>query len=74
MVDDLLSDTNIQKRSLFRPEAVRRLVNEQRSGAEDWSMQIWQLLTLENWMRIFLDAGIEQSTEEFGPVREAATA
>jgi hypothetical protein len=37
-------------------------------------MQIWQLLTLENWMRIFLDAGIEQSTEEFGPVREAATA
>lgn len=74
MVDDLLSDTNIQKRGLFRPEAVRRLVNEQRSGAQDWSMQIWQLLTLEHWMRMFLDAGIEQRSEEFAPACEAASA
>jgi len=74
MVDDLLSETNIRKRGLFRPEAVRRFVDEQRSGAEDWSMQIWQLLTLENWMRIFLDAGAQQRTEEFGHTPEAATA
>src|ERR1700692_2498187 len=74
MVDDLLSDTNIRKRGLFRPEAVRRFVDEHRTGAEDWSMQIWQFLTLENWMRIFLDAGAEQRTEEFGQAREAATA
>ncbi len=74
MADDLLSDTNIQERGLFRPQAVRRLVNEQRNGAEDWSMQIWQLLTLESWMRIFLDAGIARSTEQFAPLPEAATA
>jgi asparagine synthase (glutamine-hydrolysing) len=74
MVDDLLSDTNTRKRGLFRPEAVRRFVNEHRSGAQDWSMQIWQFLTLENWMRIFLDAGVRQRTEEFGLPHEAATA
>jgi asparagine synthase (glutamine-hydrolysing) len=74
MVDDLLSDTNIKKRGLFHPESVRRFVDEHRSGSEDWSMQIWQFLTLENWMRIFLDAGAEQRTEEFGQPREAATA
>ena len=74
MVDDLLSETNIRKRGLFRPEAVRRFVDQHRSGAEDWSMQIWQFLTLENWMRIFLDAGAQQRTEEFGHAREAATA
>ena len=74
MVDDLLSETNIRKRGLFRPEAVRRFVDEHRSGAEDWSMQIWQFLTLENWMRIFLDAGAQQRAEEFGQTREAATA
>jgi len=74
MVDDLLSETNIRKRGLFRPEAVRRFVDEHRDGAEDWSMQIWQFLTLENWMRIFLDAGAQRSTEEFGHAREAATA
>jgi hypothetical protein len=37
-------------------------------------MQIWQFLTLEFWMRIFLDAGAEQRAEEFNPEREAATA
>ncbi|HEY1658166.1 MAG TPA: asparagine synthase (glutamine-hydrolyzing) [Candidatus Sulfotelmatobacter sp.] len=74
MVDDLLSETNIAKRGLFRPESVRRFVSEHRSGAEDWSMQIWQFLTLEHWMRIFLDSGGVQRSEEFGPTREAATA
>jgi hypothetical protein len=59
---------------LFRPEAVRRFVDEQRSVAEDWSMRVWQFLTLENWMRIFLDAGAQQSSEEFGHAPEAATA
>jgi asparagine synthase (glutamine-hydrolysing) len=74
MVDDLLSESNIRRRGLFRPEAVRRFVDEHRSGAEDWSMQIWQFLTLEHWMRIFLDTGVERSAEEFGSTREAATA
>ncbi|MFZ0321092.1 MAG: asparagine synthase (glutamine-hydrolyzing), partial [Candidatus Sulfotelmatobacter sp.] len=41
MVDDLLSETNIRSRGLFRPEVVRRYVDEHRAGAEDWSMQIW---------------------------------
>jgi asparagine synthase (glutamine-hydrolysing) len=74
MVDDLLSETNIRSRGLFRPEAVRRFVDEHRSGAQDWSMQIWQFLTLEHWMRIFLDAGARKSSEEFTHFPEAATA
>jgi asparagine synthase (glutamine-hydrolysing) len=74
MVDDLLSATSIRQRGLFRPEVVRRFVNEQRSGAQDWSMQIWQFLTLEHWMRVFLDAGVQRRTEEFGHAREAAMA
>jgi asparagine synthase (glutamine-hydrolysing) len=57
MVDDLLSETQVLRRGLFRPEVVRRYVDEHRRGAEDWSMQIWQLLTLEIWMQLFLDGG-----------------
>jgi asparagine synthase (glutamine-hydrolysing) len=71
MVDDLLSETNIRQRGLFRPEEVRRFVDEHRAGTEDWSMQIWQFLTLEHWMRIFIDAGVQQRTEEFSHVSEA---
>jgi asparagine synthase (glutamine-hydrolysing) len=74
MVDDLLSETNIRKRGLFRPEVVRRFVDEHGAGTEDWSMQIWQFLTLEHWMKVFLDAGAQQSTQEFSHTSEAAPA
>lgn len=55
MVDDLLSESNLSKRGMFNPKAVRRLVDEHRSGREDWSLQIWQFLTLELWMQTFID-------------------
>ena len=56
LVDDLLSESQIRKRGLFRPEVVRRYIDEQRRGIQDWSMQIWQFLTLEIWMQLFLRA------------------
>lgn len=55
MVDDLLGESNIKRRGLFDPKAVRRLIDEQRRGREDWSLQVWQFLTLELWMRAFID-------------------
>jgi asparagine synthase (glutamine-hydrolysing) len=55
MTDDLLSDSNIRSRGLFRPEPVKKMVQQHRSGSRDWSMQIWQFLTLELWMQSFVD-------------------
>jgi asparagine synthase (glutamine-hydrolysing) len=74
MVDDLLSDTNIRNRGLFRPQSVRRFVDEHRSGREDWSMQIWQLLTLETWTRVFLDVNSQQRMEDLTAKPETASA
>jgi asparagine synthase (glutamine-hydrolysing) len=74
MVDDLLSETNIRKRGLFRPAEIRRFVDEHRAGTQDWSMQIWQFLTLESWMQIFVDSGAERRTQPFGLFPEAASA
>jgi asparagine synthase (glutamine-hydrolysing) len=56
MTDDLLSESRIRQRGLFRPEAVRGFVEQHRCGTQDWSMQIWQFLTLEIWMQTFLDS------------------
>ena len=56
MADDLLSESRIKRRALFKPAAVRKFVEEHRKGAQDWSMQIWQFLTLELWMQTFMDA------------------
>ena len=70
MADELLSDSRLRRRGLFSPQAVRRFISEHRSGAQDWSMQIWQFLTLELWMQSFLDA----TSSRVIPVRQAATA
>ena len=64
LVDDLLSESQVRRRGLFRPEEVRRYVDEHRRGAEDWSMQIWQLLTLEIWMQLFMDGGARSFAEQ----------
>ena len=55
MTDDLLSESSIKSRGLFDSAAVRRLVDQQRSGRHDWSAQVWQLLNLELWMQTFID-------------------
>jgi asparagine synthase (glutamine-hydrolysing) len=74
MTDDLLSATQLRRRGLFRPEAVRRFVEEHRRGREDWSMQLWQFLTLELWMQTFLDGGARKFASELPAPREVATA
>ena len=55
MVDDLIGERRLRERGLFDPAAVRLFVDEQRSGREDWSLQLWQFLTLELWMQTFID-------------------
>ncbi len=57
MVDELLSEDVIRARGYFNAHAVTRMMHEHRQGRQDWSMQIWQLLTWELWLRTFVDAG-----------------
>jgi hypothetical protein len=54
-VDELLSEEVVRSRGLFRAEEVRRVVEANLSGREDFSLQVLQLLTLEMWQREFLD-------------------
>ena len=55
LVDDLLSDETVKRRGLFRTEEVKRIVNANLSGREDFSLQVFQLLTFELWQKQFLD-------------------
>jgi len=55
MVEDLLSEETVRRRGLFRPAEVRRVVDANLAGREDYSLQVWQLLTLELWQRQFID-------------------
>ncbi len=72
MVDDLLSESSVRQRGLFQPSVLRRYVDEHRAGTQDWSMQIWQFLTLELWMQMFLDGGSRQMSSSHAPAAVSA--
>jgi asparagine synthase (glutamine-hydrolysing) len=52
--ETLLSEKHL-RRNRFKPEAVRRLVEEHTSGARDHSHRLWTLLMLELWFNRFID-------------------
>jgi asparagine synthase (glutamine-hydrolysing) len=55
LVEDLLSEETLRRRGLFQPAEVRRIIAANLSGREDYNLQVFQLLTLELWQRVFLD-------------------
>ncbi len=55
MIADLLSEETIKRRGLFEPSEVRRMIDANQTGKEDFNLQVFQLLNLEIWMRTFID-------------------
>jgi asparagine synthase (glutamine-hydrolysing) len=55
MIDDLLSEQSLRQRGIFEPATIARMRQADRSGAADHSYRLWALITLELWMRIFVD-------------------
>ena len=55
LVNELLSEETVKRRGLFRPEEVKRIVEANLSGREDFNLQVFQLLNLELWQREFID-------------------
>lgn len=60
--EQVLLDPHATSRGLFRPEAVRALIDEHRSGA-DRSAQIWALVNLELWFRTCVDQVVATAAE-----------
>lgn len=55
LLHDVLLDRQSLERGIFRPEAVRQLVEEHVSNRWDHSYRLWSLLVLELWQQRFLD-------------------
>ena len=58
----LLCDTLLTERSFergyFRPETLRRIVDDHLSGRWDHAYRLWNLVCLEQWHRIFIDGEV----------------
>ncbi len=55
LFEQLLTEARSRERGLFRPDEVRRLFAEHQAQQRDNSARLWRLLTLELWLRIFID-------------------
>jgi asparagine synthase (glutamine-hydrolysing) len=55
MSGDLLLDGRLAQRGYFKPAAVRRMLEEHWRGVSEWQNQLWSLLMLESWHRMFID-------------------
>jgi asparagine synthase (glutamine-hydrolysing) len=52
----LLMEPRSLARGLFKSEAVRQILHDHNNGRHDHTDQLWRLLNLELWHRIFIDA------------------
>ncbi len=55
LISDLLSEDVVKRRGLFRPKEVKRVIDANFSGREDYNLHVFHLLGLELWHRAFLD-------------------
>jgi len=55
VLSDVLSPARIRARGLFDPEVVRNIIVENEENKADHAYLIFALLTLEVWMRTFID-------------------
>lgn len=55
LLEETLLDERTFERGYFRPDALRRLVDEHVSGTQDHAYRLWNLVCLEQWHRTFID-------------------
>jgi asparagine synthase (glutamine-hydrolysing) len=55
MVDICLSETSVRRRDLLEWDAVKRILAGLKTGEAIYARQVFALLTLELWFRIFVD-------------------
>ena len=55
VLEDTCGETAIRRRGLFDPKTVRRLMNDHFTGKRELNNQLWILLSLEWWQRLYLD-------------------
>jgi asparagine synthase (glutamine-hydrolysing) len=55
-IERLLTEPRSLARGLFKPQAVRQILDEHNTGRRDHTDHVWRLLNLELWHRVFVDA------------------
>lgn len=55
LVREFLSEHSLRQRGLFNPQVVQTMIQRHESRYADYSTEIWGLVSIEMWMRRFVD-------------------
>src|SRR5262249_20222776 len=64
VIREFLSPETIERRGLFRPDAVQKLLREHAENRRDNALKIWALLMIEVWQRMYFDKQSEEAVLE----------
>jgi asparagine synthase (glutamine-hydrolysing) len=62
LISELLSPAQLKKRGIFNEKAITTMIARHKSGQEDSAHRIWALLTIELWMKQFVDIRVGQES------------
>jgi asparagine synthase (glutamine-hydrolysing) len=64
VIQQFLSPAAIERRGIFRPDAVQKLLRDHEENRRDNALKIWALLMIEVWQRMYFDKQSEDSVLE----------
>jgi len=67
MINDLYSESAVKRRGLFNYQSIRKMIDDNTSGREDYAHRLWALLTLEIWFQEFIDKDLQASAKRAHP-------
>jgi len=63
LISDLLSTRAVERRGIFRPQAVSTLLQDHFEHRRDNALKLWGLLMLEIWFRMYIDRRWDSEAE-----------
>jgi asparagine synthase (glutamine-hydrolysing) len=63
LISDMLSPSAVERRGMFRPQAVSALLQDHFEHRRDNALKLWGLLMLEIWFRMYIDRRWDSEAE-----------
>jgi asparagine synthase (glutamine-hydrolysing) len=64
VIREFLSPAAIERRGMFRPDAVQKILRDHAENRRDNALKIWALLMIEVWQRMYFDKQSPESVLE----------
>lgn len=62
-LQSFLSREQVRQSGILNPEKVQEIVGDHLSGRRDYSLQLWSLVALEAWYRMYIEDGITNGSD-----------